>query len=130
MAVRKQEKRMQKSTLPMCVIVIVSFVMFASTEAAQYGYGEPFALGLQMMAPGSSSTISETAADERDLAIRVEKALATDKNLAELGLVARATDGNVALSGIAERYSQAARAVAIARTVTGVKRVTNEIRVN
>ena len=68
--------------------------------------------------------------DDRELALRVQSALFTDKRGSGLGLAVKSNDGTVELSGRADSQSQADRAIAIARAVPGVKSVSSEIRVN
>jgi len=109
------------------VIVAATALSVAPVIGAQY---TPTA-GTLAQAPGTGKdAATRTAADDREIALRVHAALAKDKEVATLKLMIKVADGVVELSGTARDRGKVNRAIAIARSVPGVKSVKNEVTVS
>lgn len=117
-----------KTLLPMATVLVASTVAVVPAVSAQFA--QSIAPLAQAGHPAEVTSPASIVIDDREVTLRVQAALAKDKNVGALGLTVRATNGAVELSGRAVSQSQADRAVALARTVPGVKSVTNEIRLN
>jgi osmotically-inducible protein OsmY len=87
--------------------------------------------GQLAQAPAASTAAPERpVVDDREIALRVQSALAKDKEVAALNLSIKVTAGVVELSGIAPDRMKVNRAVEIARSVPGVKAVKNDVTVS
>jgi hyperosmotically inducible periplasmic protein len=81
-------------------------------------------------APGNTAAAAATAAnDDASLAIRVKSALSADPRLKPLPVSVATYRGVVQLSGYVDSEDQIQRAIAVARSVTGVQSVNNDLNV-
>jgi hyperosmotically inducible protein len=78
--------------------------------------------------PVSNTPTSQTMVDET-ITNRVTSAIASDPQLKELEFTVETTDSVVTINGTATATDQIMRALAIARSVPGVKSVTNILAV-
>jgi osmotically-inducible protein OsmY len=73
-------------------------------------------------------TTATVAADDSNISARVKTAIATDPALHGTEINVATSEGVVQLSGFVSSAEDVATAAAVARTVTGVKSVRNELR--
>jgi hypothetical protein len=78
--------------------------------------------------PVPNTGVGQTVIDET-ITSKVTSAISSDPQLKELAFTAATTDGVVTLNGTATANDQILRALAIARSVDGVKSVTNILAV-
>jgi hyperosmotically inducible protein len=116
-----------KKQIGMTVIVAASAFVLVPSAGAQFA--QPLGSLAQAAIPDKDAAATKSAVDDREIMLRVKAALAKDKEIAALTLFVKAVEGNVILTGTAHNKAQADRVAQIARTVPGVKSVTNEIRV-
>ena len=117
-----------KKQIGITVIVAASAFVLAASAGAQFA--QPLGSLAQAVIPDKDATATKkSAVDDREIMLRVKAELAKDKEIAALTLFVKAVEGNVILTGTARNKAQADRVAQIARTVPGVKSVTNEIRV-
>lgn len=117
-----------KMLTPMATILVASTVAVVPAASAQFA--QSIAPLAQAGSPAEITSAASIVVDDREITLRVQAALAKDRNVGALGLSVRATNGAVELIGRAASQSQADRAVALARAVPGVKSVASEIRLN
>jgi osmotically-inducible protein OsmY len=73
--------------------------------------------------PAPPGPPADTGAADRELAAKVERALATDPALRDAVIEAEARDGRIILSGTVPTFRERARAIERALQVPGVKSV-------
>jgi hypothetical protein len=78
--------------------------------------------------PAPTTTVAQSVIDET-INGKVTSAISSDPQLKELEFTAATTDGVVTLNGTATAKDQIMRALAIARSIDGVKSVTNILAV-
>lgn len=88
----------------------------------------PFALlGCKSTPPSAAPVAGQPATDDATLAARVKQALAADPQLRSLPVSVATYRGVVQVAGYVESDAQIERALAVARSVPGVRSVSNEL---
>jgi len=111
--------RKSTGTLLAATILVVSPVMAGQLYPV---------VGALAQAPAARSDApARSVTDDREIALRVQAALAKDKEVAALKLSVKATAGVVELTGTARDDAKVKRALELARNVPGVKSAKYEV---
>jgi hyperosmotically inducible protein len=111
-----KEYFMKSSSIPaMFVVAMATCAAFAQLPEVQ-------------PTPAPKSTVAQEV-DDATITSKVKNAIASDPALKDMEFTVETTDAVVTLNGTAGALDQIQRAVAIARSVEGVKAVTNILAV-
>jgi hyperosmotically inducible periplasmic protein len=77
---------------------------------------------------GCAGTSAREYLDDSEITAKIKSDFASDKTVSALDIHVTTTDGRVRLSGTAKSRAERSRAVHIARSVSGVRSVTDDIK--